>query len=109
MNTDVTTHSASLETGCVTMTMTAGTTQMSGTVVSRSCIQAHFFEMFSVINNTHTHVTVLALFQSCRRVAQVLSSVTRVTVSLLLCSVMAGLIVRTCQMRPAVVSKLPEN
>lgn len=31
---DVTALSASLETGCVTMTTTAGTTQMSGTVVS---------------------------------------------------------------------------
>lgn len=39
------------------------------------------------------HVTILDVFQSCRRAAQVPSSVTRVIVSPLLWSVMVELIV----------------
>lgn len=105
---DATAACASLETGCVTMTTTAGTTQTSGTAVSKEPhTKAPFLDIFSVVKQ-HTQVIMLDLFQSCWRVVQVPSSVSQVTVSPLLCSVMVGLIVRTCQMRPAVVSKLPD-
>lgn len=57
----------------------------------------------------HTSVNILAFFQSCTRAVQVHSSATQVTVSPLLCSVTAGLIVWICQTRPAVVSKQHEN
>lgn len=58
---------------------------------------------------TCQHATIVVLFQSSRRVVRALSGVSRVTVSLLVCSVMAELIVLTCQMRPNVVSKHKTN
>lgn len=43
---DVTADCASLEPGCATIRMTAGTTPMSGTVVSRRCTQTYLLEIF---------------------------------------------------------------
>lgn len=91
--------SASRGIGSATTTTTAETTQMSETAVS---IKTHFLVVFLVFKNT---TSWLFFFQSCWRVAQVSSSVTRVTVSQLLWSVTAGPTVWICQTRLAVVSK----
>lgn len=59
-------------------------------------LHSHSLDLYVfVLSYKHAwmHVTILAVFQSCRRAAQVPSSVTRVIVSPLLWSVMVGLIV----------------